>query len=96
MIKRKSQSVSGRIEHKTIAEKKEIVDRIHRVVGQIQGVERMVKKNKGCLAIVQQIVAARNALARVATKILAQESCQRTEKDKKEFEKLIDNLIDLN
>ena len=73
-----------------------IIDRLRRISGQIQGIERMVKDEKDCLAVIQQIAAARSGLARVATKILAQESCRlEGKKNKTEFEKIINNLIDL-
>jgi DNA-binding FrmR family transcriptional regulator len=77
-------------------QKAKVLDRLRRIRGQVEGVERMVKENKDCLAVVQQIAAARSALAKVATKILTQESCRfEGKRSKTEFEKIINNLIDL-
>jgi len=56
----------------------------------------MVREDKDCLSVTQQIVAARSALGRVATKILAQESCKKSRQNsQKTFEKIINNLINL-
>lgn len=81
---------------KVKTEQGQLIVRLRRIAGQIQGIERMVKEEKDCLSVIQQIAAARSALAKVATKILAQESCRfEGKKSKTEFEKIINNLIDL-
>jgi len=79
-----------------MTETSRITDRLRRIGGQVRGIEKMVSEGKDCLAVVQQIAAARSALAKVATKILAQESCRvKGKHSKTEFEKIINNLIDL-
>lgn len=77
-------------------EKERLLDRLRRIEGQVKGIEKMVEKDKDCLSVIQQIAAARSALGKVATKILTQESCRfEGKKSKTEFEKIINNLIDL-
>ncbi|OGD62951.1 hypothetical protein A2160_04265 [Candidatus Beckwithbacteria bacterium RBG_13_42_9] len=79
---------------KVKSQKSKVRDRLRRISGQIQGIEKMVADNKDCLQVVQQVVAARNALGKVATIILTQESCKLSkQKSTKKFEKIINNLI---
>ncbi len=54
----------------------ECLKRIHKIKGQVAGVEKMVEGKSGCLETVQQILAAKNALASLAVEILYQESCK--------------------
>ena len=54
--------------HKTTH--KENLARLRRIVGQVQGVERMVDEGSYCIDIVTQIQAAQAALGAVARKIL--------------------------
>lgn len=75
---------------------KDLVERLNKISGQVKGVSGMLKENRSCLAIVQQIIAARNALGKVAAKLLTQESCKKeTRQNRQKFEKIVDNLIDL-
>jgi len=53
---------------KVKSEETKTIDRLHRIAGQIQGIERMVKEKRRCLAIIQQIIAVRSALAKVEPK----------------------------
>jgi CsoR family transcriptional regulator, copper-sensing transcriptional repressor len=74
---------------------KQMVDALHRVRGQIEGIERMMGNNKDCLEVIQQVVAARSALLSIGTKILAKESCKcEVKKDKKRFEKIVKKLLE--
>lgn len=60
------------------AESKENVDRrLARIVGQVEGLRRMVNDDRYCIDIVVQVSAARAALARVAALVLEQhlETC---------------------
>lgn len=77
--------------------KEALINRLHRIEGQVQGIEKMVKEDKDCLAVIQQIVAVRSALVSVGTKILARESCQvAVKKDRKKFEKIIATLLNFS
>jgi len=52
----------------------ELQKRFNRIKGQIDGVGRMLSDKRTCIAIVQQIIAIRAALARFGVEILKDES----------------------
>jgi len=70
-------------------------EHLHRIIGQLQGVEIMVNDAKPCLALVQQIRAARSSLAGLERAIVAAELKDAlSDKDKSDtIDKLLDNLI---
>ena len=73
-----------------------ILIRLRRVSGQIQGIERMIQNEQSCVDILNQIMAARSGLAKVASKLLAQESCKlNVTKDTQQLEEIINKLIKL-
>jgi CsoR family transcriptional regulator, copper-sensing transcriptional repressor len=51
-------------------EKEALVKRLHRIEGQVRGVERMVEEDRYCIDILTQIAAAGTALESVALRIL--------------------------
>jgi CsoR family transcriptional regulator, copper-sensing transcriptional repressor len=53
-----------------VEEKDALVKRLHRIEGQVRGVERMVEDERYCIDILTQIAAATTALESVAFKIL--------------------------
>ena len=53
-----------------VEEKEALVKRLHRVEGQVRGIERMVEDERYCIDILTQIAAATTALETVAFKIL--------------------------
>ena len=53
-----------------VEEKDALVKRLHRVEGQVRGIERMVEDERYCIDILTQISAATTALESVAFKIL--------------------------
>ena len=56
--------------HGYVSDKDALVKRLHRVEGQIRGIERMVGDERYCIDILTQISAATTALEAVALKIL--------------------------
>ena len=50
--------------------KKDIVDRLSRVEGQVRGLKKMVEEERDCYEIVNQLAAARKALDKVGFIIL--------------------------
>ncbi|MCH7492568.1 metal-sensitive transcriptional regulator [Patescibacteria group bacterium] len=58
--------------------------RLHRIQGQVVGIERMLLDKRDCPSILQQIVAAREALDKVAATVLEQEvnGCFKNSKQK--------------
>jgi DNA-binding FrmR family transcriptional regulator len=51
-------------------DKDALVKRLHRIEGQVRGVERMIEDNRYCIDILTQIAAVSTALESVALKIL--------------------------
>src|SRR5438128_4488314 len=52
------------------ANKDALVKRLHRIEGQVRGIERMVEDDRYCIDILTQIAAVNTALEAVALKIL--------------------------
>jgi len=53
------------------AEDKELlVKRLHRIEGQVRGIERMVEEDRYCIDILTQIAAVKTALEQVGAKLL--------------------------
>jgi DNA-binding FrmR family transcriptional regulator len=53
-----------------LAEKGKLVKRLHRIEGQVRGIERMVEEERYCIDILTQIGAVNTALESLAYKIL--------------------------
>ena len=53
-----------------IAEKEALVKRLHRIEGQVRGIERMVEDERYCIDILTQIAATTTALESLAFQIL--------------------------
>ena len=51
-----------------------ITARLHRIQGQVAGIDRMLHEKRDCVSIIQQIIAARKALDKVAILILESEA----------------------
>ena len=56
--------------HGYVAEKDALVKRLHRIEGQVRGIERMVEEERYCIDILTQISAVTTALESVALKLL--------------------------
>lgn len=56
--------------HGYTADKDAIVKRLHRIEGQVRGIERMVEEDRYCIDILTQISAVTTALESVAFRIL--------------------------
>jgi CsoR family transcriptional regulator, copper-sensing transcriptional repressor len=56
--------------HGYVGQKDALVKRLHRIEGQVRGIERMVEDERYCIDILTQIAAATTALETVAFKIL--------------------------
>ncbi len=52
------------------ADKDALIKRLHRIEGQVRGVERMVTEDRYCIDILTQIAAVQTAMEAVAFKIL--------------------------
>ena len=56
--------------HGYVAEKEALVRRLHRIEGQVRGIERMVEDERYCIDILTQISAVSTALEAVAFNLL--------------------------
>ena len=56
--------------HGYAADKDALIRRLHRIEGQVRGIERMVEDDRYCIDVVTQISAVRAALRRVEEEVL--------------------------
>jgi DNA-binding FrmR family transcriptional regulator len=54
----------------TIKEKTKLLNRVRRVLGQVQALERSVEEEKGCSAVLHLVVAARGAMNSLMAEII--------------------------
>ena len=57
-------------EHGYSADREALVRRLHRIEGQVRGIERMVEDDRYCIDVLTQIAAVNTALESLAFKIL--------------------------
>lgn len=80
---------------------KQTQNQIHRIAGQIKGIEKMVLENRDVLDIVTQIQAIRSALSSLAIELLKKESkncveCRDKNDKLKKFEDLVASFFKVN
>jgi DNA-binding FrmR family transcriptional regulator len=56
--------------HGYVADKEAIVKRLHRIEGQVRGIERMVEEERYCIDVLTQISAVTTALESLSVKLL--------------------------
>ena len=56
--------------HGYVQEKDALIKRLHRIEGQVRGIERMVEDERYCIDILTQIAAVSTALESVSVKLL--------------------------
>lgn len=56
--------------HPYFTEKEALVKRLHRIEGQVRGIERMIEEDRYCIDVLTQIAAANTALESLALEIL--------------------------
>jgi len=69
----------------------QLINRVKRIKGQVEGIGRMLDQDSACLDVVQQVLAAKNALSSLAVQVLYQESCGM--KGKANFKTILEKLI---
>lgn len=74
--------------------KRDLINRLNRAKGQLEGVQKMVEEDRACLDSVQQIAAVRSALAKIGVELLKNEAqyCARNPKSG-DFDRLIQELF---
>ena len=71
---------------------KNITNRLRRVRGQINALEKMYQEKRDCLEIVQQLTAATSALKKITELVLTDEICSR-KMDKDKWQKKLSALL---
>lgn len=61
---------TGTQSHGYVSNKEALIKRLHRIEGQVRGIERMVEEERYCIDILTQISAVSTALEALAFKIL--------------------------
>ena len=56
--------------HGYVSDKDALIKRLHRIEGQVRGIERMVEEERYCIDILTQIAAVSTALEGVSVKLL--------------------------
>jgi DNA-binding FrmR family transcriptional regulator len=56
--------------HGYVSDKDALIKRLHRIEGQVRGIERMVSEERYCIDILTQIAAVSTALESVSVKLL--------------------------
>jgi len=81
----------------TDKEKSDLRQRLKKIAGQINGIDKMLDEGRYCVDVVQQILAARAALNRVALIILEShaKSCVVTAIKENRADQSIDELMDV-
>jgi len=73
-----------------------ISQRINRVIGQLKGIEKMVKNNRPCDEILQQINAVKKAIDGLSKEIVISDICRIIPQDKtQEVKKMVERAISL-
>src|SRR5919204_5229670 len=58
------------VAHGYVADKEALIKRLHRIEGQVRGIERMVSEERYCIDVLTQIAAVSTALEGVSVKLL--------------------------
>jgi len=70
--------------------------RVSRILGQMRGIQNMVKENRDCVEILQQMSSVKKAINGLSREIILFYMKQEVSSQQvKKFEKLIDRAIDL-
>jgi DNA-binding FrmR family transcriptional regulator len=73
-----------------------VSQRINRIIGQLRGIEKMVKNNRSCEEILQQINAIKKAIDGLSKEILVSDICRIVPKEKtEEVKKIVERAISL-
>lgn len=81
--------------------KSKINTHLHRIIGQLQGLEKMIEEKRDCQEVLTQLMAARASLEKLGVLILQDESSYcfvgkgNAKKKLKELEKITTNLFKL-
>lgn len=73
----------------------DILNRIHRVQGQLAGVERMMEKCRACDDVVMQLMAARSSIEKITLKLIEDETkaCMKNKSDTAKLKRVAATLF---
>lgn len=75
---------------------KDISQRINRVIGQLRGIEKMIKAKRDCHEVLQQISAAKKAIDGLAEEIVISDICKlMPNEDTDRIGKMVERAINL-
>jgi DNA-binding FrmR family transcriptional regulator len=60
----------GQIVSHTIQEKRKLLNRVHRIAGQVEAIERALEEEKGCGPVLHLIVAVRGAINALMSEVI--------------------------
>ncbi len=70
--------------------------RVNRIIGQLRGVQKMVKEKRECYEILQQITAIKKAIDSLSKEIVLNDICRMIPKqDSVKIEKMLERAINL-
>lgn len=70
--------------------------RINRVIGQLKGIEKMVKAKRDCSEVLQQISAVKKAIDGLSKELVLSDICRIIPQDKtREVEQMVERAINL-
>ena len=73
--------------------KTDIDKRLNRLVGQIEGIRKMIDQDRDCTEITQQILASREALTKIGVLILKQGATSLSTKNAKKIEEIFQKVF---
>ena len=74
----------------------DITQRINRIVGQLRGIEKMIKSERECHEILQQISAAKKAIDGLSKEIVISDICKLIpNEDAEKIGKMVERAINL-
>ena len=78
-------------------EKKDLINRLKRVEGQVRGIQNMIDNDKYCVDVLTQIAAVKGALNRVGMSILSSHTkgCVKRAVEQEDGDEIIDELMDV-
>ena len=71
----------------------DIDKRLNRLIGQIEGIRRMIDSKRTCEEIAQQIMASREALTKIGVIILKDGACALSTKNEKKIEQIFEKVF---
>ncbi len=74
----------------------EITKRINRLIGQLRGIEKMVKAERDCSEVLQQVSAVKKAIDGLSTELVVSGICRYVPKEETgRIEKMVERAINL-